>query len=92
MKNVLLTLVTVMMAACGTVDNAVRSEKSIQGKTAFALGTSPDNASAGGELFQCYYATAGIASDVLCSPADGDPIAETDSSCNALLRATNRCS
>jgi hypothetical protein len=95
-----------MLGACGTIDNAIRSEESIKEKAAFSLGTTPDkvtisnrrselgsvkfNATANGRVFQCYYTTAGVSSDALCSPTDG-AAAPASKSCNALLKAAGMC-
>lgn len=106
MKNVAILLAAVTLTACGTIDNAVRSDESIQQKAAFALGTTPDkvvitnrtseigsvkfNATTNDRVFQCYYTTAGITSDVLCSPTDGGAPAP-GAACNALLKAAGKC-
>jgi hypothetical protein len=106
MKKIVCLLTVTMLAACGTIDNAVRSDESIQEKAAFALGTTPEkvvisnrrseidsvkfNATVNGRVFQCYYTTAGISSDALCSPTDGKP-APASSNCNALLKAAGKC-
>ena len=106
MKKIAILLAAVSLAACGTIDNAVRSDSSIQQKAAFALGTTSEsvtitnrrselgavrfNASANGRTFQCYYSTAGMSSDAICSPTDGGPAAP-GAPCNALLKAAGRC-
>lgn len=106
MKKTVFFLVITLLTACGTIDNAVRSDESIKEKAAFALGTTPENikithrrseidsvkfnATYQGRVFQCYYTTAGISSDALCSPTDGKP-SPTSNSCNALLKAAGKC-
>lgn len=106
MKNVAILFAVAALTACGTIDNAVRSDESIQEKTAFALGTTAENvtisnrrselgsvkfnATTNGRMFQCYYTTAGITSDVLCSPTDGGAPA-AGAPCNALLKAAGKC-
>ncbi|MCL2655970.1 MAG: hypothetical protein FWD62_00880 [Betaproteobacteria bacterium] len=106
MKKITCLLIVTVLAACGTIDNAVRSDDSIKEKAAFALGTTPDkvtitnrrseidsvkfNATVNGRVFQCYYTTAGVSSDALCSPTDGGP-APAGSNCNALLKAAGKC-
>lgn len=106
MKKVAILLAATALTACGTIDNAVRSDESIQQKAAFALGTTPENvtitnrrseidsvrfdATTNGRKFQCYYTTAGITSDVICSPTDGGAPAP-GAPCNALLKAAGKC-
>lgn len=106
MKKIVFLLAATMLTACGTIDNAVRSDESIKEKAAFSLGTTPEkiaisnrrsemdsvkfNATYNGRFFQCYYTTAGISSDALCSPTDG-AAAPVGSPCNALLKATGKC-
>lgn len=106
MKNVAILFAAVALTACGTIDNAVRSDESIQQKAAFALGTTAENvtitnrrselgavrfdATTSGRKFQCYYTTAGVTSDVLCSPTDGGAPAP-GAACNALLKAAGKC-
>ncbi|TKD45573.1 hypothetical protein FCG41_03855 [Azotobacter chroococcum] len=109
MKKIAGVVVVFGLAGCGVLDNAVRSEEDIKEKAAFALGTTPDkvtisnrrseidsvrfNATTQGKVFQCYYATAGISSDAICSPTDGSSLPSTSQStnCNALLKAANKC-
>jgi hypothetical protein len=107
MKNVAILMAAVALTACGNIDNAVRSDESIQQKAAFALGTTADkvvisnrrselgavrfDATSNDRKFQCYYTTtAGITSDVLCSPTDGGAPA-AGAPCNALLKAAGKC-
>jgi len=100
---------SLLLSGCGMVDNAVRTDESIKEKAAFALGTTADkviitqrtsdidsvrfHASTQGKVFQCYYSTAGISSDAICSPTDGSslPTAAGSASCNALLKAAHKC-
>lgn len=105
-KFTFVTLLLLSLTACGSVDNALRSESSIKGKAAFALGTTPDrvtisnrkaeidavkfNAATNGKVYQCYYSTAGLSSDALCSPTDGSGM-PGGAQCNALLKAANKC-
>lgn len=88
------------------VDNAIRGDENLKEKAAFALGTTSDkitisnrkatvdsvkfNATTNGKVFQCYYTTAGISSDALCSPTDGSGLPAV-SQCNALLKAAGKC-
>lgn len=97
---------SMMLTGCGMIDNAVRSDTSIQEKAAFALGTTPEkvkitnrrgeidsvrfNATTNGRTFQCYFTTAGISSDALCSPTDGGAN-PAGAQCNDLLKAAGRC-
>jgi hypothetical protein len=106
MKKVAILFAAMALTACGTIDNAVRSDESIQQKAAFALGTTPDkvtitnrtselgtvrfNATTNDRMFQCYYTTVGVTSDVLCSPTDGGGPA-AGAQCNALLKAAGKC-
>ncbi|GKW14869.1 hypothetical protein BSK71_11190 [Pectobacterium actinidiae] len=94
------------ISGCGVVDNALRSDNNIKEKAAFALGTTPDkititnrtsdinsvkfNATTNGKVYQCYYSTAGVSSDALCSSTDGSSL-PNGSQCNALLKAANKC-
>ena len=109
MKKLAIISLALCLSGCGIVDNAVRSDNSIKEKAAFALGTTADkititnrvseidsvrfNATTQGKVFQCYYTTAGISSDAICSPTDGSglPGAAGSSSCNALLKAAHKC-
>ncbi|MBK0004224.1 hypothetical protein IBT47_24740 [Erwinia sp. S43] len=99
-------LVSTMLSGCGMVDNAIRGDENLKEKAAFALGTTSDkitisnrkadidsvkfNATTKGKVYQCYYTTAGISSDALCSPTDGSSL-PAGSQCNALLKAANKC-
>ncbi|MEC5509952.1 hypothetical protein P9911_029565 [Klebsiella oxytoca] len=109
MKKGLLLLIVLSLTGCGVIDNAVRSDNSIKEKAAFALGTTADkvtisnrtseidsvkfNATTQGKTFQCYYSTAGISSDAICSPTDGSALSSAAgaASCNALLKAAGKC-
>ncbi|EGU31297.1 hypothetical protein VII00023_22979 [Vibrio ichthyoenteri ATCC 700023] len=106
MKKILPLIIITLLSGCGAIDNAVRNDSSIQEKTAFALGTTAEkitienrkgdlmavrfNAKYAGRVYQCYYTSAGITSDVLCSPTDGKAM-PTSQQCNALLKAAGRC-
>ncbi|APZ07737.1 hypothetical protein FJP64_22230 [Kosakonia cowanii] len=99
-------LISLGLSGCGMVDNAVRGDESLKEKAAFALGTTSDkitisnrkadidsvkfNATTKGKVYQCYYTSAGISSDALCSPTDGSGL-PAGSQCNALLKAAGKC-
>ena len=107
MKKVLLmTLCSVVLAACGTVGNVVISDDSLKEKAAFALDTTADKvtisnrrgdidsikfvATTRGRSHQCYITTM---AGVLSSQAicSGAGSATGSTNCNALSKAAGRC-
>ena len=107
MKKVLLmTLCSVVLAACGTVGNVVISDESLKEKAAFALDTTADKvtisnrrgdidsikfvATTRGRSHQCYITTV---AGVISSDAicSGAGSATGSTNCNALSKAAGRC-
>lgn len=106
MKKYLAFTSLLVLAACGTVGNAVISDESLKEKAAFALDTTADKVSISnrrGDLdsvkfvattrnrsHQCYITTVG---GVISSDAicSGAGSATGSTNCNALTRAAGRC-
>lgn len=98
------------LSGCGMIDNSMRSDDSIKLKAAKALNTTADKitienrtASLGSVSFEaiengktnyCYYSTAGVTSDVVCSDkkkTESKPSTTSSNSCNALQAAAGQC-
>jgi hypothetical protein len=107
MKKVAILFAAMALTACGTIDNAVRSDESIQQKAAFTLGTTPENveitnrrselgavrfdATTNGRKFQCYFTTTAGYTSDVLCNPTDGGAPAAGTQCNALLKAAGKC-
>lgn len=107
MKKLLPLIALLTLSGCGSIDNAVRSNESIQEKTAFALGTMPENieiTNRSGDIttvrfyadynkrkFQCYYMSAYGLATDVVCSPTDGKPLVATQQCNELLKAAGKC-
>ncbi|GAB3044675.1 hypothetical protein GCM10027155_07160 [Acinetobacter apis] len=106
-KLFLLTVLSALIASCGTVGNAVIKDTSLANKAAFALNTTADRvaisnrtssidsinfvATTKGKSYQCYITTVAGVINSSAICSGSNSVKNNNQQCNALLKAAGRC-